>query len=42
MVDERVPLLTADQRAVYEEVTRRLATGEGGLLFLQAPGGQFT
>ncbi|KAF0287797.1 hypothetical protein FJT64_001435 [Amphibalanus amphitrite] len=39
LVDERVPLLTQDQRDVYDEVTRRLATGEGGLLFLQAPGG---
>ncbi|KAF0298467.1 ATP-dependent DNA helicase PIF1 [Amphibalanus amphitrite] len=39
LVDERVPLLTQDQRDVYNEVTRRLATGEGGLLFLQAPGG---
>ncbi|XP_043209020.1 uncharacterized protein LOC122374379 [Amphibalanus amphitrite] len=39
LVDEHVPLLTQDQRDVYDEVTRRLATGEGGLLFLQAPGG---
>ena len=40
-VEERVLLLTADQRAVYDEVLRRLDTGEGGLMFLQAPGGQF-
>ena len=42
LVAERVPLLTADQRAVYEDVTRHLEAGEGGLLFLQAPGGEFT
>lgn len=40
-VDARLPLLTDDQRAVHAEVVHRLDTGEGGLLFLQAPGGEF-
>ena len=39
-VDARLATLTADQRVVYDEVMRRLGTGEGGLLFLQAPGGK--
>ena len=31
--------LTADQRAVYDEVVTRLTDGTGGTIFLQAPGG---
>ncbi|KAF0309099.1 hypothetical protein FJT64_019741 [Amphibalanus amphitrite] len=31
--------LTDDQRAVYDEVLRRLDNGESGVIFLQAPGG---
>ena len=33
------PRLTDDQRAVYDEVMRRLDNGESGIIFLQAPGG---
>ena len=31
--------LTADQRAVYDEIVTRLENGTGGAIFLQAPGG---
>lgn len=31
--------LTADQRAVYDEVLQRLENGEGGAIFVQAAGG---
>lgn len=41
VVTDREALLTAEQRAVYEEVMRRLDNNEGGIIFIQAPGGEF-
>ena len=38
-VAEHEGRLTADQRAVYDEVVARLTNGTGGVIFLQAPGG---
>ena len=38
-VERDEPRLTDDQRAVYDEVVRRLENGESGAVFLQAPGG---
>lgn len=36
---ERVGNLVEDQLTVYQTVTEKLANGEGGLIFLDAPGG---
>ncbi|XP_043211412.1 uncharacterized protein LOC122375900, partial [Amphibalanus amphitrite] len=38
-VERDEPRLTDDQRAVYDEVLRRLDNDESGVIFLQAPGG---
>ena len=38
-VAEREPTLTDDQRVAYEGICNRLESGEGGILFLDAPGG---
>ena len=38
-VDHNVPLLTADQREVYDYYCSMIGRDEGGLLFLDAPGG---
>ena len=38
-VAEREPTWTDDQRVAYEGICSRLESGEGGILFLDAPGG---
>ena len=39
MVDAAVSSLTPDQRIVFEAIKLKIDSGEGGLLFLDAPGG---
>ena len=38
-VEHNVPLLTADQREVYDSFCSMIESNEGGMLFLDAPGG---
>ena len=38
-VEHNVPLLTADQREVYDSFCSLIGDNEGGMLFLDAPGG---
>ena len=38
-VNRHVPLLTADQQYVYDTFCSMIDRGEGGMLFLDAPGG---
>lgn len=38
-LDGAVPKLTPEQRLVYDEVVRRISTRNGGLLFVDGPGG---
>ena len=38
-VEHNVPLLTADQREVYDSFCSMIESNEDGMLFLDAPGG---
>ena len=38
-VDDNEPKLTPDQKAAYEKVMHTADKGEGGILFIDAPGG---
>ena len=38
-VEHNVPLLTADQREVYDSFCSMIKSNKGGILFLEAPGG---
>ncbi|GBN69910.1 hypothetical protein AVEN_50325-1 [Araneus ventricosus] len=38
-VTQREPLLNTDQRAIYREVLRRYSKSEGGVIFINVPGG---
>ncbi|GBL69568.1 hypothetical protein AVEN_32798-1 [Araneus ventricosus] len=39
MMETNKPRLTEDQRSAYEAVMNLIAEGNGGILFLDAPGG---
>ncbi|GBL99628.1 hypothetical protein AVEN_68880-1 [Araneus ventricosus] len=38
-VTQREPLLNTDQQAIYREVLRLYRNSEGGVIFIDAPGG---
>lgn len=38
-IQESIPQLNSEQRLVFDKVVQRVESGEGGLFFLDAPGG---